>query len=120
MVFSEQKLHRIRNPANITSKHIVTALSEAKRGQMNDLMENEARGDFSSQYGQIFGTLNDDEEIKPSCCCMVLYSRFVPKRATTKQEIECLLDEDELAIINCQSNQSDPDMSMTYNEDDQN
>ena len=120
MVFSEQKLHRIRNPANITSKHIVTALSEAKRGKMNDLMENEARGDFSSQYGQIFGSLNDDEEIKSSCCCIVLYSRLVPKRARTKQEIECLLDEDELAIINCQSNQSDPDISMTYNEDDQN
>lgn len=42
----------------------------------------------------------DDDIAEPRCCCVVMYNHLFPKQARTTQEAECLLDEDELAIVN--------------------
>ncbi|XP_028398667.1 uncharacterized protein LOC114522226 isoform X2 [Dendronephthya gigantea] len=96
---NKKKLHQIKNPSNITSKNIVSALTEARESQMSTMMDDDTRTASSHQTNNN-RTDWDDEIAKPSCCCVVLYNHLSPKQAKTTQEVECLLDEDELAIVN--------------------
>lgn len=41
----------------------------------------------------------DDDIAEPRCCCVVMYNNLFPKQPKTTREAECLLDEDELAIV---------------------
>jgi hypothetical protein len=67
---------------------------------MSSMMNDEVTNDCASPSHHTAG-LNWDEDIaEPRCCCVVAYSHFFPKQAKTTQEVECLLDEDELAIVN--------------------
>ena len=96
----EQKLHRIKNPSNITSKNIVSALAEARESQMNNMINDTADSwNASSQHTHNELDCND-EFAEPRCCCVVMYNRLFPKQAKISQEVERLLDEDELAIVN--------------------
>ena len=102
-IYTEQKLHQIKNPSNITSKNIVSALTEARESQMNNLMNEEIIpvDNRTSSSRETHADLNWDDDIaEPRCCCLVMYNHLFPKQARTTQEAECLLDEDELAIVN--------------------
>lgn len=53
----------------------------------------------NTSSNEISNNMNRNEELRESnCCCVSCYSYLFPKQAKTTQEIECLLDEDELAI----------------------
>ena len=102
-IYTEQKLHQIKNPSNITSKNIVSALTEARESQMNNLMNEEIIpvDNRTPSSHETHADLNWDDDIaEPRCCCLVMCNNLFPKQARTTQEAECLLDEDELAIVN--------------------
>lgn len=92
----------MKNPSNITSKNIVCALTEARESQMSTMMDDETADTRNASLHQTNNNMTDwnDETAEPSCCCVVLYNHLFPKQAKTTQEVECLLDEDELAIVN--------------------
>ena len=102
-MYTEQKLHQIKNPSNITSKNIVSALTEARESQMNNLINEETMSvdNRTTSSHETHSDLHWDDDIaESSCCCVVMYNNLFPKQAKTTQEAECLLDEDELAIVN--------------------
>ena len=68
---------------------------------MNNMMNHETTGSWTASSHQTHNDLNLDDDIaKPRCCCVVMYHNLFPKHTKTTQEVECLLDEDELAIVN--------------------
>lgn len=99
---TEQKLERIKNPSNITSKNIVSGLTEARESQMSNMMNDETTDNWPTESPhRTHNDLNWNDDIaQPRCCCVVLYNHLFPKQAITTQEVECLLDEDELAVLN--------------------
>ena len=98
---TEQKLHQLKNPSKVTSKNIVSALTEARESQMSTMMNNETTEHSTVSSHQTHSDLNWDDDIaEPRCCCVVVCNHLFPKQAKTTQEVECLLDEDELAIVN--------------------
>ena len=80
---------------------------------MNNMMKGTLVIDSGENRTLDEGSRNDEsllenywtEDIRESkCCCVSCYSRLFPQQAKTTQEVECLLDEDELAI----ASSSDP------------
>ena len=64
----------------------------------NMVTDTSINGENSSQSHPM-DNINWTEDVSESkCCCVSYYKYLFPKQAKTTQEIECLLDEDELAI----------------------
>lgn len=98
----------MKDLSNLTSKSIVSALAEARENQMNNMINAETRSTFISSATETHTDLNWNDDIaEPRCCCILMYTHLFPKRAKTTQELECLLDEDELAIRNSELDEVD-------------
>ena len=74
---------------------------------MSNMMNDETTDNYTTASSHQTDLNWDDDIAEPRCCCVVVYSHLFPKQAKTMQEVECLLDEDELAIVNSEFNDDD-------------